>query len=89
MIIKRLLRQDIMKESVIYQEIQEIGEAQGIQKGEAKIILRLLHRRLGEIPDNFKQQIRELSVKQLENLGEALLDFETQADLLNWLHQAT
>ncbi|MDJ0671815.1 MAG: DUF4351 domain-containing protein, partial [Microcystis sp. M53598_WE2] len=29
-----------------------------------------------------------LSVEKLEDLGEALLDFETQADLINWLNQA-
>ena len=88
MIIKRLLRQDIMKESVIYQEIQEISEAKGIQKGEASLVLRQLHRRMGEIPANFREKIRELSVEQLESLGEALLDFETQIDLVNWLNQA-
>ena len=77
-----------MKESVIYQEIQEIGEAKGIQKGEANIVLRQLYRRIGEIPDNFKEQIRGLSVEQLESLGEALLDFETKDDLLNWLNKA-
>ncbi|GCA92561.1 DUF4351 domain-containing protein [Microcystis aeruginosa] len=26
--------------------------------------------------------------EKLEDLGEALLDFETQADLINWLNQA-
>ena len=76
-----------MKESVIYQEIQEISEAKGIQKGEVNIVLRQLHRRIGEIPTNFKEQIREFSVEQLESLGEALLEFETQIDLVNWLNQ--
>ncbi|GBF79722.1 Rpn family recombination-promoting nuclease/putative transposase [Aphanothece sacrum] len=97
MIIRQLLREDIMKESVIYQEIQAISEAkglekgiekgikQGIKQGEANLVLRLLHRRIGEIPDNFKEKIRELSVEQLENLGEALLDFNTESDLNLWL----
>jgi hypothetical protein len=68
-----------MKESVIYQDIQA--------KGEAKLVLRLLRRRIGEIPDNLSEQIRELSIEQLGNLGEALLDFESQADLEKWLNQ--
>ncbi|MFM7904197.1 MAG: DUF4351 domain-containing protein, partial [Microcystis sp.] len=27
--------------------------------------------------------------EKLEDLGEALLDFETQADLINWLNRST
>jgi hypothetical protein len=30
-------------------------------------------------------QIQSLSLTQLENLGEALLDFSSPTDLLNWL----
>ena len=78
-IVNRLLREEMMKESVIYQEIQA--------KGEAKLVLRQVHRRIGEIPGNLTEQIRALSIEQLENLGEALLDFENQADLENWLNQ--
>jgi predicted transposase YdaD len=87
--IKRLLREEIMKESVIYQEIEAIGEAKGLEKGkqqEAKlVILRLLNRRIGEIPTQLTNQINNLSTEQLESLGEALLDFNSQSDLLNWL----
>lgn len=95
MMIKRLLREEIMKESVIYQEIQAISEAKGraegevlgIQKGEANLVIRQLHRRFGEIPLTLMEKIRELSVEQLESLGESLLDFESQADLVGWLNQ--
>ena len=54
--IRRILREEIMKESVIYQEIQAIGKAEGkakgIVEGEANLILRQLQRRFGEIPVN-------------------------------------
>jgi predicted transposase/invertase (TIGR01784 family) len=33
MVIKRLLKEEIMKESVIYQEIEATGEAKGLQRG--------------------------------------------------------
>ncbi|WP_107670411.1 Rpn family recombination-promoting nuclease/putative transposase [Cyanothece sp. BG0011] len=79
-IIKRLLRDDIMKESVIYQEIEE----QGKQKGEANLVIRLLNHRFGQIPDDLLPKIRGLSVEQLENLGEALLDFQSEEDLTQW-----
>lgn len=90
MIIRRLLREEIMKESVIYQEIQAIGEAkgkaEGIVEGEINLILRQLQRRFGEIPLNLTQQIRQLSAEKLESLGESLLDFEGIVDLVNWLN---
>jgi predicted transposase/invertase (TIGR01784 family) len=89
MVIRQLLREDIMKESVIYQDIQATSEAKGIQtgiqQGEANLVLRQLHRRIGDIPQYISDKIRGLSVEQLENLGEALLDFNTESDLSLWL----
>ncbi|OLT69169.1 hypothetical protein BI334_07960 [Moorena producens 3L] len=63
---------------------------QGLEQGkrnEVKLIIRLLNRRLGQINPQLQNQIEELSFDQLEDLGEALLDFETEVDLTNWLHQ--
>ncbi|CCH94316.1 hypothetical protein MICCA_3690013 [Microcystis aeruginosa PCC 9432] len=51
------------------------------------MILRLLNRRLGEISSTLSQQIRELSLEQLETLGEALLDFTSLTDLTAWLSE--
>ena len=51
------------------------------------LILRLLNRRLGEISSTLSQQIRELSLEQLETLGEALLDFTSLTDLTAWLSE--
>jgi predicted transposase/invertase (TIGR01784 family) len=88
-IIQRLLRKDIMKESVIYQEIwseglQE-GRQEGRQEGEANLVLRLLNRRIGDISPELLPNIRSLDLEQLENLGEALLDFQSLQDLEQWL----
>lgn len=82
-----------MRESVIYQDIRESGKAQGREEGREEgrreeavsLILRLLNRRLGEISSTLSQQIRELSLEQLETLGEALLDFTSLTDLTTWL----
>ncbi|MFM5886942.1 MAG: DUF4351 domain-containing protein [Dolichospermum sp.] len=49
------------------------------------VILKLLKKRLGELSPETTQRIQSLSVNQLENLSEALLDFSSMADLLNWL----
>ena len=86
-IIGSLLREEIMRESVIYQDIRESGKAQGRREEAVSLILRLLNRRLGEISSTLGQQIRELSLEQLETLGEALLDFTSLTDLTTWLSE--
>ena len=93
-VIKRLLREEIMKESVMYQEIRSEGFAEGLQRGkqqglqqEANLLIRQLNRRIGQIPQDLTRQVSNLPLEQLENLGEALLDFTTEADLVNWLNQ--
>ncbi len=40
---------------------------------------------MGELSPEVRDRIQSLSLIQLEALGEALLDFTTIADLLNWL----
>ena len=87
-LIRQLFREEIMQESVIYQDIllkgEQRGEQRGEQKGEVAVILRQLARRLGNIQPQV-QQIRALSITQLEELAEALLDFKSQNDLVNYL----
>jgi predicted transposase YdaD len=68
----------------------EQGRAEGIEQGrqrEANLILRLLERRFGEIPQNLTDIIRELPIEKLENLGGTLLDLESLSDLAGWLER--
>lgn len=51
------------------------------------MILRQLKRRLGEVTAELEERIRSLSIAQLEDLGEALLDFSDTSDLVAWLEQ--
>ncbi|MEH2211862.1 DUF4351 domain-containing protein [Nostoc sp.] len=60
---------------------------EGIQQGELKIIQRLLTKRIGVITAELQEQLHGLSLTQLEDLAEALLDFSTEADLVTWLQQ--
>ena len=73
----------------MYQEIEAAAEARGLEKGRQKeaalMILRQLGRRFGEIPRSLTEPIGALSVERLENLGEALLDFQGLSDLVSWL----
>ncbi|BAY96493.1 hypothetical protein NIES37_04260 [Tolypothrix tenuis PCC 7101] len=64
-------------------EPQAIRDAKEIEA--RSLILKLLNRRLGNIPDVLLSQIQALSLEQLEAVGEALLDFSTLADLERWL----
>ena len=63
------------------------GEAKGKAEGEAGLILRLLNRRVGVLSPQLLAQIQQLTLPQLEDLGEALLDFTGLADLESWLNQ--
>ncbi|AFY35479.1 Rpn family recombination-promoting nuclease/putative transposase [Calothrix sp. PCC 7507] len=66
-----------LKETQVYREIKE-EEARSL-------ILRQLNRRLGELPQEVGDRIEILSLEQLEDLSEALLDFTSLADLQAWL----
>jgi len=86
-------RNFIMRLAPLYQQDREQAVQQGVQQGleqgriqEANLVIRLLQRRFGEIPQNLEETIRKLPVERLEDLGLALLDFNTLTDLDNWLH---
>jgi predicted transposase/invertase (TIGR01784 family) len=77
-----------LEETKVYQEASAEGEERGRQEGlqrEQALILRQLNRRIGTVNSHFEIQIFELSVPQLESLGEALLDFSSSTDLEQWL----
>ena len=70
------------------EEIMEIvtsWERRASQREAVKMIVRLLNRRVGGLTAQLQERIQQLSTPQLEDLGEALLDFNAIADLKNWL----
>ncbi|WP_414579720.1 Rpn family recombination-promoting nuclease/putative transposase [Anabaena sp. CCY 9402-a] len=86
-LIRQLLSEDIMQESVIYQDILQKGEKKGEQKEALRFLNRQLNRRFGEIDSSIIERIQVLSTEQLEVLGEAFLDFVNVSDLVAWLEQ--
>ncbi|MEH2303191.1 MAG: DUF2887 domain-containing protein [Nostoc sp.] len=82
-----------LEEPRAIREAEALGEQKGIVKGQEigreeearSLILKLLNRKVGAIPDQLQTQIQALSLEQLEGLGEALLDFSAIADLEGWL----
>ncbi len=66
-----------------------IGEKLGIAIGQQQarsLVLRQLARRIGILPVELRSKVEQLSITQLDELGEALLDFEQLTDLTNWLN---
>ncbi|MEA3643720.1 MAG: DUF4351 domain-containing protein, partial [Lamprobacter sp.] len=74
----RAYREIVAKNQPIWQEEGRQGEAQ-------RVALRLLRCRLGTLSKAQQARIQALSVDQLEDLIEALLDFSASADLETWL----
>jgi len=64
---------------------REEGREEGIKTGQIALIVRLLERRVGAVTPEVQSQIGELSIAKLENLGEALLNFNEISDLAAWL----
>jgi Domain of unknown function (DUF4351) len=71
--------------SQAYLEWEQQTEQRGEQTGEARLVLRQLTRRIGDVSPEVRMQVQALSLAQLESLGEALLDFTAPNDLVNWL----
>jgi hypothetical protein len=59
----------------------------GIIEAHVKTVLRMLNKKLGEVPIELQEQIRGFSIAELETLFDDLLDFETINDLADWLHE--
>ena len=83
--IRQFLREEFMRESAIYQEILQEGVQQGLQQGKATLVLRQLERQLGSLLPELRLQIQQMSIVQIEELGEELLDFSSMQDLIAWL----
>ena len=80
-----------LKQTRFYQDVfaegHQVGQEDGRQREAAFLILRQLRRRLGPLAPAQETRIQALPVTDLEALGEALLDFQTVADLTAWLQQ--
>ncbi|NET62816.1 MAG: DUF4351 domain-containing protein [Symploca sp. SIO2E6] len=75
-----------IKETRVYQEGLETGLEQLLGR-EQTLVLKLLSRKVGQLPPKLESQIQALPLEELEELAEALLDFSTLDDLSAWLHK--
>jgi hypothetical protein len=64
---------------------QAQGEARGEARGMASVVLAQLSEVCGRLSEEEQLRVRSLSTDQLDELAKALLQFESLADLKNWL----
>jgi predicted transposase/invertase (TIGR01784 family) len=60
---------------------------EGRHEGKEELVARLIRRRFGDVPSQTSERLDKLSSDQLNELGEALFDFKTPADLEIWFSQ--
>ena len=63
----------------------DVAREQATKTAQISLILRQMVKRLGKIEPETENCIRQLSVQELENLGDAVLDFKNMSDLTAWL----
>ena len=88
---------DMLEESVIYQDIarqgwqkgRHEGRAEGLQEGallgERQLLISQLTYKFGNLSAATRKQLGRLALPQVEELGRAMLFFQTKAELLAWL----
>jgi predicted transposase YdaD len=64
---------------------KEEGRVEGRMEEKLAITMRLLNRKLGNLPEEIATRIKSLEPSQLDSLTEDLLDFQTLDDLERWL----
>lgn len=86
-LVRQIMRWDmgILSESPWYQQILNEGRQQGKQEEAVAMITRLLNRRFGSLSPELQERLRGLTLEQLEELSEVLLDFTAIAQLETWL----
>jgi hypothetical protein len=65
----------------------EKGRVEGEQEAARRLILRLLTRRFGEMEPALRERVAALPTERLEELGEALLAFESSEEIAAWLDE--
>jgi hypothetical protein len=68
-------------------ELTTSWEEKGRAEGKEQMVLRMIGRRFGDVPAAVSDRIDRLSADKLDDLGVALFDFSSIADVDQWLAQ--
>ncbi|WP_346873699.1 DUF4351 domain-containing protein [Clostridium sp. UBA5988] len=66
---------------MIYNE----GKEEGLEKGKAELLIKLLMKKFKILPDEYKEKIRNLSGDVIEHIGTEIFDMESLEDLKKYL----
>jgi len=64
------------------QEGMEQGIQQGIQQGEVAVLMRQLHKRFGELPEEIELRLHKATLEPLEVWADRVLDARTLDEVL-------
>ncbi len=85
-------KEDVIMGTLTQEWLQEgkeqgilLGIQQGRQEEALRMTLRQLERKIGALDTKTQKRVQALATEQLEELGLALFDFKTKADLITWL----
>ena len=91
------MRESSVYQAILAEGRQE-GRQEGLNEEALKLVLRMLRRRLGLLPSGtialdatqvmpreLELRLEKLPLLMLEELGEALLEFDAIEDLIHWL----
>ena len=84
-LVNSLFQEEIMKGSVIYQDILQKGERKGEIKEGLKLVMLLLNQRFPNLEERLTNKIETLSLNDIEDLAMSLLEFKDINDLDAWL----
>lgn len=71
---------------------EEVGLKKGLQQGlrrESELVLRLIRKKFGNLKKTIENQILALPIEKIEELGEAIFDFDSTKDLESWIDSAS
>ena len=69
----------------IERHAEERGRERGREEGSTRILLPILRRICGDLPQQIQDKVQLLTLEQCENLAESVLDFQSLEDLEHWL----
>jgi predicted transposase/invertase (TIGR01784 family) len=83
--VRQAVREELQQE--VRQAVREELQQEIRQQEALGLVMRQLLRRFGDLNPQLQERMNQLSIEQLENLAEALLDFSNPADLSAWLNE--
>ena len=72
---------------IVVEAVAKKEMKRGMEQAIVEMTLAQLDRKFGSLKGSLIKQVRQLPIEELKRLGVDLLDFQSPADLKNWLRQ--